>query len=83
MPLNNLNNRNLQKGIITMCANCHSVKMNTQWIPNNIARLLMDIPKLWFEMRISHGICKDCALKLYGPVFNRIFENQEKNTINF
>lgn len=83
MPLNNLNTRNLQKGIITMCASCHSVKMNTIWIPYPIARLLINIPKLSFEMRISHGICKDCALKLYGPVFNRIFENQKENTLNF
>ena len=54
MSLNNLNTRNLQKGIITMCASCHSVKMNTIWIPYPIARLLINIPKLSFEMRISH-----------------------------
>lgn len=64
------------RNFITMCAGCGSVKIAAGWLPYSWARFLIDIPKMKHEMRISHGICKNCAVKMYGPAITHIFENK-------
>lgn len=74
MIMNNLDMENLNKRFITICASCQSVKYKTKWLAYKIARLFIDIPKLEIEMCISHGICKECAIKLYGEKVRYIFD---------
>lgn len=65
-----------EKKLIVMCAGCSAVKISGGWLPYNWARFLIDIPKIEKEMRISHGICKACVLKLYGPAMADLIEDQ-------
>ncbi|MGD9488174.1 MAG: hypothetical protein AB7W47_09135 [Calditrichaceae bacterium] len=71
-------NMGLHKDMITMCAGCHSVRINNKWIPINVARFLMDISKLQLEKRISHGICQTCAEKIYGPAAKHVFKEPQE-----
>jgi len=62
------------KEFITMCAGCNAVKIAAGWMPYSWASLLIDIPKITSEFRVSHGICKNCAIKLYGSEIAHIYE---------
>ncbi len=81
MAIKQLNSENVNEGIIVMCACCSAVKINLGWLPYNWARFLIDIQKIEAEMRISHGICKSCAVKVYGPDAAHLFDNQKKDNV--
>jgi len=49
---------------ISMCANCHAIRdEKDEW--HNIANFLLDR----FGIKSSHGICPDCARKLYPEFY--------------
>lgn len=47
-------------GFIPICANCKSIKQSDNWIP--IEQFLKDKTN---DVQLSHGICPECAKKLY------------------
>lgn len=74
MPGKNLYTRIVKKDLITMCAGCNSLKGKKIWIPYEFVSWFIDIPKLLSEMRISHSICKPCAIRIYVPAVESIFD---------
>jgi hypothetical protein len=48
------------EGFMIICASCKHVKVKDDWI--QIEKVISDNSNLQF----SHGICPDCAKKLYG-----------------
>jgi len=65
----NVDSRTLQdnsKEIITMCSICKSIKLDGQWLSYDDAKLRIDVAKLIFEMRVSHGLCDTCLSEYYG-----------------
>ena len=54
------------KGIITMRSICHSIKRDGQWLSSDDGELRIDVAKLIFEMRVSHGLCDTCLSEYYG-----------------
>ena len=52
------------EGFMVVCAACKSVKVDDKWV--SIEHIMHEAP----DLVISHGICPDCALKLYGVDFS-------------
>ena len=61
--------------IIMMCAVCNSVETEKGWIPYALAIQKYDLEKAGKEERISHALCKNCAIEKYGPHIAHIFED--------
>lgn len=70
---------NANDELIVICAGCSAVKIDSVWLPYNWARFLIDIQKYEKEMRVSHGLCKSCAIEIYGPDVANIFDNHKKD----
>ena len=58
--------RDDSKEIITMCSICKSIKLDGQWLSYDDAKLRIDVAKLIFKMRVSHGLCETCLSEYYG-----------------
>ncbi|MEJ2052573.1 MAG: hypothetical protein P8X42_01520 [Calditrichaceae bacterium] len=60
--------------IIMMCAVCNSVETVKGWIPYALAVREYDLQAADREDRISHALCRNCAIDKYGPQIAHIFD---------
>jgi hypothetical protein len=52
------------EGFMVICAACKKAHLDEQWIP--IDQVIHDHS----ELQLSHGICPECAQRLYGDLLN-------------
>jgi len=62
--------------IIMMCAVCNSVETETGWIPYALALQKYDLDAANKEERISHALCRNCAIEKYGPQISHLFDEE-------
>lgn len=48
------------EGFLSICASCKKVRVDGRWIP------IEDVLDRGSDLRLSHGVCDDCAQRLYG-----------------
>lgn len=60
--------------IIMMCAVCSSVETEKGWIPYAQAIQRYNLDDAGREERISHALCRNCAIDKYGPQIAHIFD---------
>ena len=52
------------EGFMVICAACKKARIDQQWVP--IDQVIHDQT----ELQLSHGICPECAQRLYGDILN-------------
>ena len=57
-----------------MCAVCSSVETQNGWIPYALALQKYDLDEANREERISHALCRNCAIEKYGQQIAHIFD---------
>ena len=62
--------------IIMMCAVCSSVEAEQGWIPYALALQKFDLDLADREERISHALCRTCAIEKYGPQIAHLFDEE-------
>ena len=62
--------------IIMMCAVCSSVETERGWIPYALALQKFDLDAASREERISHALCRNCAIEKYGPEIAHLFDEE-------
>ena len=62
--------------IIMMCAGCNSVETEQGWIPYALALQKFDLDEASREERISHALCRNCAIEKYGTQIAHIFDEE-------
>ncbi|MEJ2542993.1 MAG: hypothetical protein P8Y99_02905 [Calditrichaceae bacterium] len=62
--------------IIMMCAVCSSVETERGWLPYALALQKFDLEAADREERISHALCRNCAIEKYGPEIAHLFDEE-------
>lgn len=65
-----------KSNLIMMCAVCSSVETEKGWIPYALALQQYDLEAADREDRISHALCRNCAIEKYGPQIAHIFDDE-------
>jgi len=48
------------EGFLSICASCKKVHVDDRWVP------IEEVLDRGSDLRLSHGVCDDCAQRLYG-----------------
>jgi PAS domain S-box-containing protein len=68
-----LDNIKTLQGLIPICSNCKKIR-DDQGFWNQVEKYIIEHSDATF----THGICPDCAKKLYGDLYEKVIEEQKK-----
>jgi PAS domain-containing protein len=71
-----LDNVKTLQGLIPICASCKKIR-DDKGFWNQVEGYISQHT----DAKFTHGICPDCAKKLYGDVYDKMIEDQKKNNI--
>jgi PAS domain S-box-containing protein len=71
-----LDNIKTLQGLIPMCSNCKKIR-DDKGFWNQVEGYIM----AHSDARFTHGVCPECAKKLYGDLYDKVIENQNSKTV--
>jgi PAS domain S-box-containing protein len=72
-----LDNIKTLQGLIPICSNCKKIR-DDKGFWNQVEGYIM----AHSDAKFTHGVCPECAKKLYGEVYDKAIEEQDRKTVS-